>query len=177
MAAVYGENVDVRCPLCGNMFITGEVAVDAEAMMTAHLTSLMAERSDFKIIPPEQAKGIVSSLSPTNKKELSETEILVAAGRALDADAVISGHVYRFRERIGTRYAVDEAASVAFDIHLVRVSDGRIIWVGRFDETQIPLTENLFKVGAFFKRKWGWITAGEMAASALDDVLKIFLKQ
>jgi len=177
MAAVYGQNVDVRCPLCGNMFMTGEVSVDAEDVMTDYLTSLMQERTDFKILTPEQAKGIISGLPPENKKGPSEVEIIVAAGRAFDADVVMVSHIYRFTERIGTSYAVDSPASVAFDIHLVRVSDGRILWVGSFDETQRPLTENLFKIGAFFKRKWRWITAGEMAASALDDVLTIFLKQ
>lgn len=118
----------------------------------------------------------MSVLLAADKKELSERDILVEIGRALYADAVLVGHVYRFKDRVGTRYSVDSPASVAFDIHLVDVSNGSMLWVGHFDETQRSLFENLFKIGTFLRRKGTWITAEEMAVSGLEDVLQALPK-
>ena len=174
MSAVYGENVNVRCPVCGNVFMTGKVAEGADHDLTEHLFFLLKDRKDIILIPASQAQGVLSGLLSENKFRLSEKDFFVEIGRALEADAVIAGNIYRFRERIGTQYSVDSPASVAFDIHLIRVADGHLLWRGHFNETQRSLSENLFRIGTFLRRKARWITAQEMAMSGLEDVLKTF---
>lgn len=174
MARVYGENVSVKCPLCDKVFMTGKVSEGADNLLTENLLLSMKKRLGFKLIPPEYARGVLSALLSENEKVLSELDILVETGRRIEVDAVMAGHIYRFRERIGRRYSVESPASVAFDIHLVDVATGRILWVGVFDETQCSLTENLFKIGTFLKRKGRWITAEEMAIQGLEDVLQTF---
>lgn len=172
MSAVYGENLSVRCPLCGNIFTTGNVAPEADNILTEHLISLINKQKDFKLIPPAQAQGVLASLLSKTGKSLSERKLIVETGRALKADGVMVGYIYRFRERLGNRYSVDLPASVAFDLHLVRVADGSILWVGHFDETQRSLSEDLFQLGTFLKRKGTWITAKELALSGLENVLQ-----
>jgi hypothetical protein len=66
---------------------------------------------------------------------------------------------------------VDKPASVAFDLHLVRVRDGRVAWTGKFDETQRPLSDNLLKIGTFFKRGAKWLTAEELASAGMGETL------
>ena len=174
MAAVYGENVNSRCPICGKVFMTGEVAEDADNMLTEQLFILLKDREDIQLIPASQSQGVVSNLLSKDQKRLSERDLLVETGRVLKADWVLSGNIFRFRERVGGKYSVDLPASVAFDIHLIRVSDGRLLWNDHFDETQRPLSENLLQLGPFLQRKARWITANEMAVSGLKDVLKTF---
>ncbi len=174
LSSLYGKNVSVRCPLCGNVFSTGDVGIVAVDVLTDRLISIIKSSKDFELIPPGQAQGPMSLLLSADKKELSERDILVKIGRALYADAVLVGHVYRFKDRVGMMYSVDSPASVAFDIHLIDVSNGSMLWVGHFDETQRSLSENLFKIGTFLRRKGSWITAEEMAASGLEDVLRTF---
>jgi TolB-like protein len=174
MAAVYGENVNTRCPICGKVFMTGEVAEDADSMLTEQLFVLLKDRKDIQLIPASQSQGVVSGLLSEDQKNLSERDLLVQTGRVLKADWVLSGNIFRFRERVGGKYSVDLPASVAFDIHLIRVSDGHLLWNDHFDETQRPLSENLFQLGPFLQRKARWITANEMAVSGLEDVLKSF---
>jgi hypothetical protein len=77
--------------------------------------------------------------------------------------------LYRFHERIGSRYAAEAPASVAFDLYLLRSVDGRVLWQGRFDETQRALSENLLDFNKFMKRK-GWISANDLALAGLDDL-------
>ncbi len=174
MSAIYGKNVSLRCPLCGNIFMTGEVADDAEDILTQSLISLMQGRKGVELIPLGQAQGVWSEMLSRDEDRLSERDQIVETGRILDADTVMAGYVYRFRERIGTGYSVDSPASVAFDVHLVDVTSRRILWIGHFDETQRSLSENLFKIGAFLKRKGAWITVNKMAVSALEDMLQTF---
>ena len=171
MSAIYGENVSVRCPLCGNVFVTGEVAEGADSVLTNRLFFLLSDRDDIELIPQGKEQGVWSKLL---SGRLSERSLIVETGSALGADAVLAGYIYRFRERIGTRYSVDLPASVAFDVHLVNVANGRIMWIGHLDETQQPLSDNLLQLGTFIKRKGTWITADEIAFSGLEEMLQKF---
>ncbi len=174
MASVFGESVNGRCPVCGKVFTTGEVAESAAGMLTEHLFILLKDRKDIELIPSSQARGVMSGLLAGSKKTLQERNLQLEIGRALNADAIFAGYIYRFRERVGGEYSVDLSASVAFDIHLVRVEDGRVIWSAHLDETQQPLSDNVFQLNLFLRRKAKWITAKEMAISGLEDMLKGF---
>ena len=174
MASVFGESVNGRCPVCGKVFTTGEVAESAAGMLTEHLFILLKDRKDIELIPSSQAQGVMSGLLAGSKKTLQERNLQLEIGRALNADAIFAGYIYRFRERVGGEYSVDLSASVAFDIHLVRVEDGRVIWSAHLDETQQPLSDNVFQLNLFLRRKAKWITAKEMAISGLEDMLKGF---
>ena len=51
MASVFGENMNGRCPVCGKVFTTGEVAEGAADMLTEHLFTLLKDRENFELIP------------------------------------------------------------------------------------------------------------------------------
>jgi hypothetical protein len=95
----------------------------------------------------------------------------VQVGRALGADAVLGGFIYRFRDRTGKDYGVDEVASVAFDLHLIRVRDGRIQWSGRIDETQQPLSSNILNIKKFINRGGKWVTSRQMALEGIEALI------
>ena len=46
MAKVYGVNANVKCPVCGNFIMAGEVAEDAADFLTDHLFSVLQNNSD-----------------------------------------------------------------------------------------------------------------------------------
>jgi len=100
--------------------------------------------------------------------------VLRKVGSELGAEGVVSGTVYRFRERKGVAYAVDQPASVAFEIHLLRVSDGALVWKGSFDRTQTSLMEDLLQAPSFYRGGGRWVTAEELAAEGMEQVLKTF---
>lgn len=174
MASLFGESVNGRCPVCGKVFTTGDVTESAVVMLTEHLFTLLKDRKDIELIPSSQAQGVMSGLLAGSNKTLEERALQLEIGRALNADAIFAGYIYRFRERVGGEYSVDLSASVAFDIHLIRVEDGRVLWSAHLDETQRPLSDDLFRLNLFLRRKAKWITAKEMAISGLEDMLKDF---
>jgi len=169
-----GESGIIRSPACGTAFVTGQVSQTASQLLTDHLFTFLNDNRRFKIISSHQPITVQSESFSTGTRLFDEHQALISAGRAANSDLVLAGYVFRFKQRIGTHYSVQSPASVAFGIHLISVVDGSSIWYGHYDETQQSLSENLFRLRLFFKRKWKWITAEEMAISALDELLETF---
>lgn len=174
MYKVYGENMSYRCPLCDSVYEIEPVAPEADAFLTDHLLATLNRREDFTLIPPDEARGVVNQLVSPDGRLMPPLELLQQVGQSVDADGILLGRVYRFEERVGAEYSAEKPASVTFDLLFIRVADGRILWTGRFEETQKSLTENLFDLGTFIKRKGKWITAREMARAGLDEMLAQF---
>ena len=171
MVTIYGPSQNIRSPINGRVFISGPVDDKAVGFMNAKLHALLLDKDAYALIPAERAFDILTALSGKNKEPIPERELWVEVGRILGADAVMGGFIYRFKNRIGTDYGVDDAASVAFGLHLIRVSDGRIQWSGRVDETQQPLSNNLFKLKKFLSRGGRWVTSREMAQGELKSLI------
>lgn len=174
MTSVYGENATVQCRLCGNIFTTGKVEKGADKMLTDHVASLLKSRKDLELVPESQAEGALSTILSGESAELPQRELLTKVGFSLGADAVLAGKIYRFIERDGTGLSAKTPASVAFELDLIRVSDGRVVWSGHFDETQKSLFENLFQWNTFWQRKGMWITAEQLATEGLNRTFETF---
>jgi len=171
MAAIYGPSRNIRSPINGRVFISGPVDDKAVGFMNTKLHTLLLDKDAYTLIPVERTADIMTALSGRTRDPLPERELWVEVGRALGADAVLGGFIYRFKNRTGRDYGVDDAASVAFDLHLIRVLDGRVQWSGRADETQQPLSNNLFKLGKFVSRGGKWVTSREMAQGELESMI------
>ena len=166
-----GEEADVvRNPLSGAVFMAEPVPEGAVSKMTARLFERILKDKGYNLVSPGQAKGVYSSLVSSDTV-MAETEILKRIGRAFSADAVLSGYLYRWRERAGTDFGVKQAASVAFELYLTRPADGAILWKGRFDKTQRSLSEDLFDMDTFVRGRGRWMTAEGLAEVGLEDLL------
>ena len=169
---IYGENASIRCQLCGKVFTTGQVASRATQFLTKQLNEMLDRASNFERIPSSQAQGVISSLLRQGEKELPEMDLYMKTGQALDADGVLVGYVYQFRDRDGSDYSVALPAAVAFHMDMIQVKGGRIVWSGHFNETQRSLSEDLFQLGTFIKRKGRWISAEDLAVYGLEQIFK-----
>lgn len=162
----------VRNPVSGSLFKAEPVVPEAMDILNRMLVERLAATGD-EIIAPEEGSGVLSSvMAGDSGAKLSAIEIYRETGKAMDADSVLVGHVYRWQEREGTDFAVDRPASVAFDLNLIRISDGTLIWRDRFDRTQKSLSENLLDFVGFFKRGGRWQTVESFAAYGLDSLLE-----
>ncbi|MBW1641780.1 MAG: hypothetical protein JRJ76_02965 [Deltaproteobacteria bacterium] len=169
----YEIGTTVRCFECDVMVQTGTIEVGADEFMNRKLIAFFKEKTPYTAIPLWTVEGI-SSKNLSQGLRGSDRRLLVQMGKSLHADAVVSGTIYRFRQRVGTRISVSTPASVAFAMELIRVADGRVIWNRAFDQTQRGLHEDLFKIGTFMKRGAKWLTAQELAASGLHETMASF---
>ncbi len=174
MAARYPDASAVRSPISGKVFPIGPVADGAEALLTDYVVTALKKRAEFSLIHPGQARAVLAQMSLENKDLVPDRQAIVNIGNALSADAVLAGFVYRFKDRVGTAYGVDSPASVAFELHLIQMPDGRVVWSASVDDTQLSLSEDLFQVGKFIERRGRWVTAPNMARRAIDAAFADF---
>jgi hypothetical protein len=171
LVAIYGPAGNIRSPINSRVFLSGSVEDKAAGFMDVNLHNLLLEKDVHTLIAAERAGNMLTVLANRHSHSLPERDLWVAVGRALGADAVLGGFIYRFQDRTGHDYGVAEAASVAFDLHLIRVLDGRIQWSGRVDETQQPLSNNIYNIKKFINRGGKWVTSRQMARGGLKSLI------
>jgi hypothetical protein len=161
------------CPICKRASGKGDISPGSQNILTRLLQDKMEAIGAFKVLPLEKVE---EAFSQTDKREyeIKFMRSSIQLGKALSMDFVFVGYLFRFVERIGSHLGAERPASVGFDIHLIRLKDEKMVWEGRFDETQKPLSENLFKIGSFVRRKASWLTAEELSSVGMDEMLRRF---
>jgi hypothetical protein len=162
-----------RCPICGAVLDTGTVEPGAAEYMTRQVMAHLKASSDFTLWGPGTASGVRARIL-SEDLTISHKSLLIQMGREIGADAVVGGIVYRFQQRVGTGLSVESPASVGFGLHVIRCSDGQVLWSNHFDETQQNLSENLLKIGSFVKRGGTWLTVEQLAAYGMQEVMQSF---
>lgn len=163
----------IRSQVTGSAFLAQPVSVQVTTMMTDELYGQLTKDRRWKMVPPGQARGVFESILGSDKKMgMGALEIIEEVGKAFGTDAVLGGNVFRWRDRRGSDYAVDVPASVAFDLWLVRTSDGAVLWKGSFDKTQQSLMENLFDYSTFADSNGKWLTAEKLAMIGLNKLFE-----
>lgn len=164
----------VHCPLCGiTINAVGAPGNPGKILETLFLEELNKNKPKFQLLDGERVAAVFRRIS-VNSLKSPPSRVLRDVGSELGADGVVVGYVYRFRERKGVAYSAEQPASVTFEIHLLRVSDGALVWRGFFDKTQSSLMEDLFQMSSFFRGKGRWVTAKELMGEGLEAILKTF---
>jgi hypothetical protein len=162
----------VRNPITGTSFMSGPIPEEVPGWLNDRLFDMLVQGEGRNLISPGQARGVVESIMASDAQlGVHPIEMIKKVGKAFEADAVLTGQVYRWQDRAGTDYGVETAASVAFDLSLIRPSDGAILWRGNYDKTQKSLMENLFDLDTYVKSGGRWLTAQELAAFGLERLL------
>jgi hypothetical protein len=163
----------VRCPVCGVVFSTEKFPQGSEKVVEDIFFEQLKERKHLTLIPSDRVGGMYERVADSFLKA-DPIKTLKQVGMELEADGIIVGYVYRYRERKGYPYSAEKPASVAFEIHLIRVSDGAIVWRGIFDKTQTSLMEDILQISSFLKEGGKWVTVKELTAEGMEEVLKKF---
>jgi hypothetical protein len=161
------------CPVCKGVYRKGDILPGSQNTLTRLLQEKIEAMDIFKILPPEKVEEALSQ-SERSQFEIKPMRASIQLGRTLNMDFIFIGFVFRFEERIGSHIGAEKPASVGYDVHLIRLRDEKIVWTGKFDETQRPLSENVLKIGSFFRRKASWLTAEELSSVGMDEMLKKF---
>lgn len=164
----------VRCRSCGNIMESGPVEGDPAPLLTQWLWELFQEKNKgFDFISPSQVEGF-NNILLAKGIEKDPLILMKALGAQMKAEYVLWGTVFRYQERKGTSYGITQPASVAVDLHLMKVRDGSLAWRGQWAQTQKSLSENLLELDAFLKRNMRWVTVQELTRQGLMEMLKDF---
>jgi hypothetical protein len=168
-----GSGNTVFCPICGAGASGGKILEGSEKIVEEVFVNKLGEFEELEIIPASKVQSVYKKIS-SSKQKGTFADTLSKTGKEIGADFLAVGYVYRFVERVGYGYSSEHPASVAFEIHLIKTTDGSIIWRGFFDKTQKSLLENIFEISSFFRGGAKWVTAQELTELGMDDVLDTF---
>ena len=174
--AAYDGKIHIDCSFCNRRHGVADTPEGVAEFMTESLKSLLMNDKAYRFVFPDLTDGMHPNLPAGQNGVVRMTELVTTFGETHAADAILVGYLFHFKERVGTSYSVESPASVSFSLFLVRVLDRRIVWRGIYEETQQSLSENILKLGLFIKRKARWITAREMAAEGLENLISTLPK-
>jgi hypothetical protein len=160
--------------LYGNYFFrTGDLPARAGSEVTTAFQRRLNALGRCELISSAQAQDAAEGIDPQAFQK-DPFSVAVQIGRELGLEAVVIGGVYRYEQRQGSALGVQSPASAAFDAHLIRVADKKVLWSGRFDETQHSLSENLLKIGSFVKGGAQWVTVERWSEIGVESILRTF---
>ena len=141
-------------------------AEDAGLAVTAQIYRVLADQTEFRVVPDLTVVDVLTT--PDVRRANGVVERAIALGKEVGADDVIFGRVFRFEKRVGTAYVVTHPASVWFELSLVHVSSGEVVWKGDFDEMQGPLGSAWLSWFVFWRDSPHWYSASELAGVGVD---------
>jgi len=139
---------------------------EAPETLARLLHSAMAALPNWQIVSENEVREVGQALPADG-----EASRMKRLGEMVYADAVITGRVQRFRERVGDEWGAKSPASVTFTLDLIDVRRGDVIWSARFDETQKSLSENIFALGDISARGVRWLSADELTQEGVKKAI------
>jgi hypothetical protein len=137
---------------------------DGSLVIDSLLLEYFRDYNDVSFISQTELESLPSM-------ETGETLYLARdAGQQYHYDAVLITEVKRYQTRLGSTYAVNQPASVAFTFKLLAIASGQVVWSADFDQTQQPLFDNILSTrttGSGFR----WLTAAELSRAGLTKKL------
>lgn len=158
--------VGAKNPLLGSASDQKTATQPPEDLLIQQVYSAMVALPSWQIISDSEVKDVTAGLAP-----ISDLARLRKVGELVYADAVITGRILRFRERVGGEIGVKSPASVAFVLELVDVRRGDVVWSAHFDETQKGLSENILGLGDIGERGIRWLTAAQLAQDGVKKAV------
>jgi len=138
----------------------------APRQVTAAVYGALTSSSEWRVVPDLTVAQVLTHVN----REGDLRSRARALGKEVGADAVVYGTVSRYVER--AEYAARAPAAVALTLYLISVRSGEILWSGSFDQTQRPLTSNLFNWWQFWRGGPRWFTAQEFTRLGVEHLLK-----
>ena len=159
--------------LSGSMVDAEPVSRDVVRKLNDMMLERVAAEKNYELLPRSKAIGVYLEMLNSDKSVgMPLIKIVQEVGNRFNADAVLIGYIYRWREREGSNYAAKRAASVSFDLHLIRSHNGAIMWKSIYDKTQQSLSENLFDLGTFKESGGKWLTVEKLGEIGLRKILE-----
>lgn len=134
--------------------------------------SELYKRLSAGLVGVKVTKPVISDKALQSMKTSPESiDFIPEFCRKTGCDAVLTGEIKEYGERVGGEYGVEDPASFAFITKLHEGKSGNIIWEDYYYEKQKMLTENLIEVDKFIKRKGRFVSVQEIAYEGIDQLV------
>lgn len=153
-------------------------AVDVEGKTTPEQEKTLQQGARVMNRLLAQELGELEKVTLVSEEQMSSLElsggersidVARLAGRSANCNAVLETSISRYSERIGSKWSVEQAAAVAFEMRLIGTDAGSVLWTAKFNEEQVPVLENLYHLSKAKTRGFTWITADELMLEGIRE--------
>jgi hypothetical protein len=145
----------------------GQDAEQATRIVTARVLGAITDRTDFVIVPPEEASRYLAGLP--EGETAGRASLAVELQRGFATEAALFGTVRRFVTREGGPRGSKRPAGVWFDLEL-RSPFGIVLWTGSYEETQQGLSDDLLSLRRALSRRFKWVSANQLAQYGAEQL-------
>jgi len=149
------------------------LAERADRIMTRLVNDVLQIRFEDQMVSMEEAAAVYADVIRDSTLD-TPRKLAKKFGENLQADLVVVGTIWRFREKEMVTEIPDSPASVAFAVYLIEVAGGKRLWRNAFDGTQKILSEDI--LGGLKQIKMGlrWLSVNELARYGVKSVFRKF---
>lgn len=164
----------IREPIGGTYHYAQKVPDEVIQEMEQLVWNELRRRNIKDLLFVDQLKA--SFLAELERDRTFDIKTLIfKSGEESGLDAIIIGHLYRFKEREGSDFAVSTPASVSFDLHLLDIQKREVVSRYTVDIEQKSLSENLLGIGQLTKSGFRWAKASTLARQGVVEALDYLL--
>lgn len=149
-------------PELGRQLEGGDLSPDDVADLVSNYFAEALRGMDVAVISPSDVALAFANQGRALSRKDPRTAAEVMA-KEFGLSAIVSGEVWRWRDRDGESYGSEQPASVGFEASLFEVEQGRRLWRGRFDHTQRTISGNVFAASQYPGGGTRWLTVTELA--------------
>lgn len=149
--------------------IGSSILEGAAPALTAEIYSRMALMPGWNVVPQDDVDDAMHKLpraTPLNMQQDARQ-----LGPLVRADAVLFGEVSEYRERVGEDYGAASPAAVAFQLYLLDISTGQVLWTGKFAKEQKALSDNVLNLASFVRSGARWVRAQDIASEGVKRAM------
>ena len=152
---------------------TANLAEGAEHVMTRLVNDVLKFRFEDQMVSMEESAAVYADVIRDQTLD-TPRKLAKKFGENLQADLVLVGAVWRFREKGTVEEMPDSPASVAFSVYLMEIAGGKRLWRNAFDGNQKTLSEDV--LGGLKQIKMGlrWLSVNELARYGVKSVFRTF---
>jgi hypothetical protein len=152
---------------------TANLAEGAEHVMTRLVNDVLKFRFEDQMVSMEESAAVYADVIRDQTLD-TPRKLAKKFGENLQADLVVVGAVWRFREKGTVEEMPDSPASVAFSVYLMEIAGGKRLWRNAFDGNQKTLSEDV--LGGLKQIKMGlrWLSVNELSRYGVKSVFRTF---
>lgn len=145
----------------------------ADAVMNRILQNELVKCTADRMISFEISSNVYQKIS-TDPSLDTLRKLAVRFGQETEANRVVVGTLWRFREKKSEISGDMTPASVAFALYLIDVPTGKRLWRGAFEGTQKALSDDIIGGLKQIKKGMRWLSVDELARYGVKQTLKKF---
>ena len=145
----------------------------ADQVMTRLVNDVLQIRFTDQMVSMKEAAAVYADVIRDQTLD-TPRKLAKKFGENLQADLVVVGTIWRFREKGTLAETPDSPASVAFSVYLIEIASGERLWRNTFDGTQKTLSEDV--LGGLKQIQMGlrWLSVNELARYGVKSVFRKF---